>query len=189
MHDQPLQPRAAEADSTPADAIVEFQLTRQQIKYAESRYLLYRCGGRLTVASVAMIALSIGVSFDFSSGIPFAVKQLSVMLLATALYLSLVYQVRRKIDRQRSHYGVVEDTNIAVDVIDHCLRWEGSQGVFDFELPDVTLIKTPRGLVVASDPDLFLYLPRKAAYTSSSYRQFVGQLFERQLTALAERKR
>ena len=167
--------------------LADFRLSARQIRFAESKFLLHRCGGRLTLASLVMIGLAIVVAFDLpglpSAGNPSAwyqislvFRELAVMGVAAAVYLGLIRRARREIRAQLRSHGIIDGTEITVQANHPHLIWTTSGRTFTTNLSQIHLINTGKGLIVGLDPDLFLFVPRRAAFSHSSYRGFVRGL-------------
>ncbi|QDV47204.1 hypothetical protein Enr13x_71130 [Stieleria neptunia] len=162
----------------------EFLVTTRQLRHAESKFLLYRCGGRLTLASFVMIALSFLVAFDgllpfgpsAATGqfqVPLVFRQLAVMGLATVVYLGLIIGVRKESRAQLASHGIVEGAGISVRIMDGLLQWSGPGGTFTVPLTKTRPIRTRKGVIVVVDRDLYLFIPQEAAFAGGPYRTFV----------------
>ncbi len=153
----------------------EFQLSGQQIRTAVNRFLLYRCGIRLTIASLLMISLSIyvagyvGEQFGILSaynGISPSLaaamfgSQLLVMLLATAVYQSLIWRIRKQISHQLQTVGVVANANIEVSIQNDRLVWNGPAGIHTFPIDQMAFQRSSAGLLAIVSRDQFLLIPR-----------------------------
>jgi hypothetical protein len=167
--------------------LAEFQLSARQIRYAESKFLLRRCGGRLTLASLVMIGLAIAVAFDLpgfpSAGDPggwyqlsLVLRELTVMGFAAAVYLGLIYRVRRDIRANLRSHGIVDGADVMVQANQQQLNWTTSTGSYTNPLGKIELIHTGKGLILWLDPNLFLFVPRDAAFSNTHYRSFVRGL-------------
>lgn len=164
-----------------------FRLTKRQIRFAESKFLLYRCGGRLTLASFVMIALAVLVGFDPTmlvdsslaerlAQIPLLLRELVVMAVATVVYLALIRRVRESVRRELLAHGVVDGDDVTVDVRDGGLCWTGDQGTFTVPLKQARLIGTGKGLIVVVSMDVFWFIPKRADFAGASYRDFIRSL-------------
>ncbi|QEF96534.1 hypothetical protein Mal15_05620 [Stieleria maiorica] len=174
-------------DETDA-AAAEFLVTARQLRFAESKFLLYRCGGRLTLASFVMIALSLLVAVDLSSlplptaaavgptPFPLVLRELAVMGLATVVYLSLILSVRKTVRAELASHGIVDGAGLSVVVKDRVLGWSGPQGVFSVPLNQSRPIRTRKGMIVVVDRDLFLFIPKEAAFAGGRYQDFARAL-------------
>ncbi|WP_182868734.1 hypothetical protein [Stieleria mannarensis] len=170
-----------------ADAAAEFLVTARQLRFAESKFLLYRCGGRLTLASFVMIALSLLVAVDASSlplptgtmvqlPVPLVLRELAVMGLATVVYLSLILSVRKTVRAELTAHGFVDGAGLSVVVKDRVLGWSGPQGLFSVPLNQTRPIRTRKGMIVVVDRDLFLFIPKEAAFAGGRYQDFARAL-------------
>ncbi|PAY19124.1 hypothetical protein CKO51_12200 [Rhodopirellula sp. SM50] len=175
---------AADSAELADDPSAEFLVTRPQLRFAESKFLLYRCGGRLTLASFVMIALSFLVAFEgllpfgpsASTGgfqIPMVLRQLAVMGLATIVYLGLIVGVRKTSRQQLATHGIVEGAGLSVRVSNGLFHWSGPNGTFTRPLPQTRPIRTRKGLIVVVDRDLYLFIPKDAAFAGGRYQAFV----------------
>lgn len=180
-------PEASDSTLPIGNALAEFQLTTRQIRYAESKFLLHRCGGRLTLASLVMIGLAIAVAFDLpgfpSAGDPggwyqlsLVFRELTVMGIAAAVYLGLIYRIRRDIRAQLRAHGIVDRADVTVQANQKHLSWTSASGAYSAPLRTVDLINTGKGLILGLDSNLFLFVPRDAAFTNTNYRSFVRGL-------------
>ena len=178
----PYQPPRSPSrpEGSPDFVGAEFLLTRRMLRYAESKFLLYRCGGRLTLASLVMIALSFAVCFDWPTltQVSVMLRQIGVMGLATVVYLALIYQVRMKIRRRLSELGFVPDSSISIEVTDHAIRWTNPAGRGEVPLSQLRLMPQLRGMIVAIERDCFLYIPRSAEFGAAGYPPFAKRLKE-----------
>lgn len=173
----------------------EFQLTERQIRFAESKFLLHRCGGRLTLASLAMIALAIAVAFDLP-GFPSAgantewyhlslvFRELVVMGLAAAVYLSITRSVTRKIRKQLQSHGMVSGVDLKAQVHQGQISWTSPYGHFSVPLAQARLNNVSKGLIIAVDADEFWFVPRHAAFSTDSYRNFVRGVMKLRVNSL-----
>ncbi|MDV6029052.1 MAG: hypothetical protein F9B45_02870 [Phycisphaera sp. RhM] len=178
---------AADSAELADNPSAEFLVTRPQLRFAESRFLLYRCGGRLTLASFVMIALSFLVAFEgllplgpsAATGgfqVPMVLRQLAVMGLATIVYLGLIVGVRKTSRQQLAAHGIVEGAGLSVCVRDGLLQWSGPNGTFTVLLTKTRPIPTRKGLIMVVDRDLFLFIPKDAAFAGGRYREFARAL-------------
>ena len=175
---------AADSAELADNPSAEFLVTRPQLRFAESRFLLYRCGGRLTLASFVMIALSFLVAFEgllplgpsAATGgfqVPMVLRQLAVMGLATIVYLGLIVGVRKTSRQQLASHGIVDGAGLSIRVNDGLLQWSGPNGTFTAPLATTRPIRTRKGLIIVVDRDLYLFVPKDAAFTGGRYREFV----------------
>ena len=185
----PYQPPAQPSETIDATegAIAEFQLTRNQIRFAESKYLLFRCGVRLTIASLIMIAIAVLVAVQpavFPLGqvafgpanLSLVGRQLIVMALATVIYLSLIHQVRRSLRKNLAEQGVIDGAGISVKVLHDQIEWSSPNGVYCISLDKAYLMKTGRGVIIAMRDNRFWFVPKDALFNGPGYRHFVMYL-------------
>lgn len=162
----------------------EFQLTARLIRYAESKFLLHRCGGRLTLVSLVMIALSILVAFDLphfptARGpqgryyLSLLGRELAVMGIATVAYLSLIRTARNRLRFELEQHGVVADADLVATLSDRQIAWSGPTGKFEFPIAQAELLAAGKGALIRVDQDLFLFIPRKAEFFGTRYKDFV----------------
>ncbi|MCO8123564.1 YcxB family protein [Stieleria sp. TO1_6] len=175
----PYQPPAERvAEIGPAGELTaHFQLNAKQIHYAESKFLLYRLGGRLTLASLVMIALTLFVSFDWPilRALHLLIRQLGVMLLATAVYLALIHRLRVRLRTNLAAKGVLPATMVTVTQTVRLLRWSTPGQTHEYPLVDLHCIRTAKGMVVVVSEDLFLFIPKRAEF-NTSYREFFRRM-------------
>ena len=183
----PPEPIGPRSESSGASA--EFQLSRSQLRHAEAKFLLHAYGGRLTVASLFMIALAILAAFQWPwSGIAGAVssrlpapdegpslvaKELAVMVSATIVYLGLTFGATVRLRKRLLTQGVADGESISVELGDQSLRWSSSKGSFRLPRDQIRLISTHRGLILPIDRDLFWFVPRSAYFSVPNYKAFV----------------
>ena len=190
----PLEtPATGESTESPS---ANFQLTARQMRFAESKYLLHRCGGRLTLLSLVMIALALLICFDWpwlplppTNGnaflISLVIRELVVMLLATVGYLGLIRGVRQAIRQQLASHGLVAGAAVSVVAAEGRLNWTTPKGAFDCPIKQVRFLKTRKGLIVVVDRNLFVFLPKRADFAGASYRVFVRSLQKAQSSITA----
>ncbi len=177
-----------EASAAPIDAgsaTAEFRLSERHLRFAESKYLLFLCGGRLTFASLAMIALMLIVTLDplkwFGEPGPSSqpvslsllVRGLAVMALATVIYLALIHKARRSVRQQLQSHGVTAGADLTVSIADSKLHCSGPKGTFSYPLRKTHLIRTGRGVIIALPDQLFCFVPKSAAFSVNGYRVFL----------------
>lgn len=163
----------------------EFQLTRRQIRFALSKFLLLRCGARLTIASIAMIGLAMFVAMQppgfLSPGIiadlwiqtPLFAREVGVMAVATAVYLMLILNPRRAIRIELERHGIVDGAVVSVAVDQGRFVWSTADGTFDLPVEMTFLFTTGRGAVIRLARNLFLFIPKQGAFSTGRYRDFV----------------
>jgi len=182
-------PDSAEFVENPS---AEFLLTGRQIRYAESKFMLYRCGGRLVIASLVLIGLSVLVAFDRSQlsvspgtaaqyQFTLILRELGVMALATIVYLGLILSVRSAVRKQLVLHGIVDGAGLSIGIDNQLLRWTGTQGTFTKPLDQTRLINARKGMVIVVDRNLFLFLPKQASFAGGSYQNILKRLKTRSL--------
>lgn len=172
----------AHAASQAGDAV--FQLSDRQIRYAESKYILHRYGGRLTVASLLMIALALLIAIDPAGFFPIGggetvplmlsllVRELIVMVLATIIYMSLIHQFRNHLRQQLAAHGVVDGAGISFTIGETTFTWHSGMGTFECTARRTHLIRLGRGLLIALPDGPFWYVPKNATFSTDGYRRF-----------------
>ena len=180
-------PEGNEAASHLEGHSAEFQLTGRQIRFAESKFLLLRCGGRLTIASIIMIGLAVGAAVDIP-GLPpvgnsnsffqlsLIGRELVVMGIATAVYLWLVRDARRAVRSELERNGISDGAVVTVTVDDVAFRWTTPKGSFAVPAPQTWLITTGKGSIVRLEKNLFVFIPKQAAFATGQYRDFMRAL-------------
>ena len=169
----------------------DFQLLRGQISGAESRFLLYRYGIRLTIASLAILGLTVYISVTIMhrlSATPpgvwdpiyaivvVIIAELLVMGLAIAVYQSLIWSARKELRQHLKSNGVVANASIQLSVNHDELVWSSPTGVHRYPLNSVQLLNTRAGLCVATEPRGFVLVPRKSNFNGFDYSVFFDKL-------------
>ncbi|KAA5541878.1 hypothetical protein FYK55_16905 [Roseiconus nitratireducens] len=173
------------ATFAPTDApVARFRLDQRMIRYAESKFLLWRCGGRVTLASMVMIALALGISLmpPVPGPIGIAVREVVVMGLATVIYLTLIRGPRNAARSELAAHGVVSGAEVEVSLGETTLIWCGPAGTHRFPLESVRLMTVGKGLIVIPEQDLYLFVPRRSDFGGASYGEFV-KLFRARVQA------
>lgn len=171
------------ADEDPLRA--RYELTRGMNRFAESKYMLTRRGGRLTFASLVIVALAVVVCFPWQpmDGIPIFVRQLFVMGLATVVYTALIWQTRLVIRDRLEQHGFVPGALVEVVVTTDRVSWAVDGRGFTMPLADMGFMWTDRGALMIPDLDVFLFIPRRAELEGISYRRFAKLLKSRKRDA------
>ena len=179
--------------SSSSEAAAEFCLSGRDIRFAESKYLLFRCGSRLTLVSILMIVLTLSVTIDplgifarpGASSVPYGLSLMSralvVMALATLLYQGLIRKVRKSVREQLRTEGIVDGAQITVSVADGNITSTGPAGPITYPLKKVYLIRSGRGLIIAHPGDAFWFVPKHAVFSVPKYRDFL-RIVRRQAT-------
>jgi hypothetical protein len=181
----PLETRA-EVESV-GSVVADFRLTERQIRFAESKFMLNRYGGRLTLLSLAMIALAlfVGLGWDWPHPRPIEgtrflisilIRELGVMALATFLYLRMIRDARRKVVVELDRHGIVDGAAVAVTTTEGSFQWTTSAGTFQCPIGRLQLVKTAKGVVVVVDTDLFVPIPKHSDFGGASYRDLLRSL-------------
>ncbi|MEO1524147.1 MAG: hypothetical protein AAFX06_01865 [Planctomycetota bacterium] len=162
-----------------------FELTNRMLRFAESKYLLTRRGGRLTIASLIIVALSVVACFpwDLLQGIPIMARQIALMLIATIVYLSLIWQTRITIRSRLEEHGFIHGALMEVAITTDRVAWAVEGRGFTMPLSEMGFMWTDRGFLMMPALDVFFLVPRRAELEGLSYRKFVKILKTRKRDA------
>ncbi|MEO1616747.1 MAG: hypothetical protein AAFV88_12895 [Planctomycetota bacterium] len=175
----PSEPLAFSDDG---ELVARFHLTRSQLEHAKSKFLLRKYGTRLTILSLAMVALAIWVPAVAYSRIPgggyvtMLASEGLVMVLAFVCYKAAIYKPSSRIDLRLSEFGITPGVECEFRVEARKMKLTSSRGDFESPLDVDRWQRTSRGLVLTVDQSGFWFLPKKAHFSTGGYARFVREM-------------
>ncbi|QDT02252.1 hypothetical protein K227x_06250 [Rubripirellula lacrimiformis] len=155
-------------------AEVSYRLTRRHIRRAEEQFLLRTHLTRLTLASLAMIVLSL-VSIGSATVLgerAFIVALIGSMSLAAFVYLAIIHHTKHAARNQQRTMGLVADSQCQVACGADTFTLFSPVGKFCWPNESLKTYRTRDGLIVCSGRSEYVFVPRNSQFHHESYRDF-----------------
>lgn len=156
-------------------------LSRRLRHHAEEHYLLHLHLPRLLFGSIVLVVLStaaiVGALMIHSA--LFLPTLIAVMVVSALIYLAMVADTKRRLRLRCDQLGLasgaetelicgLESTEVVTVTGNH--QWPNGQ---------IRIRRTPRGVLVCPEPLAYVFVPKRATFNVSSYREFVRILESR----------
>lgn len=175
----PYQPPApAGSDPAPAASEIRFYTTDANLRFAESHFVLRLHPLRLVLVSLALIGISsvamVGAMFVSTSA--FLLASAVSIIISAVIYLACVYRSKLRLRQQWHQYGLRSGTVSSVTTDCEDLVLQSPAGVFRWPLTSVNSYWTRKGIMLAPEPMLCLFVPKKNQSPPELYQAFKRRL-------------
>ena len=156
-------PTAGSASSQADDGALHFSNSDANLRFAESHFVLRLHPLRLIVVSLILIAASsvvMVVSILFGPAV-FGISSIVAMVVSALIYLASVHRTKLRLRQQWNHYGLQAGTVCSVETTQDDLLLNSPAGLFQWPIDSCKTYRTRKGLMVAPEPLLCLFVPKR----------------------------
>ncbi|MEM6471378.1 MAG: hypothetical protein AAF802_17585 [Planctomycetota bacterium] len=181
----PYKPTLETAENFPSDQLAaRFRLTRKDLSYAKSKYLLRRYGGRLSLISLLMVGIAIATPLMLSAiRLPtvlplwaaFLLGEFAVMILAVLIYRAAIWMPTKLTEVRLKELGLAHGAECEFWVAEERFHFSTPAGQFKQPL-HTPWIRTSRGMIMEDPPGGFWMVPKRAAFSTETFRKFIREL-------------
>lgn len=153
------------------DGVVHFYNTDANLRFAESHFVLRLHPLRLIVVSLVLIAASsvvMIVSIMLGTFI-FGVSSIVAMIVSALIYLASVYRSKLRLREQWNRYGLQAGTVCSVETTEDDLVLKSPAGMYQWPIDSFKAYRTRKGLMLAPEPMLCLFVPKKNQSAAAVY--------------------
>ncbi|TWU41847.1 hypothetical protein [Novipirellula artificiosorum] len=157
-------------DPGPID--VAFRVTRRDLRYAESQFVLKLHLLRLSLGSFAIILVSSGIVAGLAMMGHFVVGWIAAMILSATAYLALVHRSKMEIREQLVVHGLTPNARCNLRLRGDQLALATPTGIYRWPRKGVTVHRTFRGLLLCPEPRIYLFVSKRSDFQNETYRTF-----------------
>jgi hypothetical protein len=158
------------ADKTD-DGVVHFYNTDANLRFAESHFVLRLHPLRLIIVSLALIAASsvVMIVSCMLGAFIVGVSSIVAMIVSALIYLASVYRSKLRLREQWNRYGLQAGTVCSVETTEDDLVLKSPAGMYQWPIDSFKAYRTRKGLMLAPEPMLCLFVPKKNQSAAAVY--------------------
>ncbi len=153
------------------DSALHYYNTDANLRFAESHFVLRLHPVRLIIVSLALIAASsvVMIASILMGTLVFGISSVVAMILSALIYLASVYRTKLRLREQWSRYGLQAGTVCSIETTEEYLILNSPAGVFQWPIESFKTYRTRKGLMLAPEPMLCLFVPKMNQSPASTY--------------------
>lgn len=145
------------------DGALHFFNNDANLRFAESHFVLRLHPLRLIIVSLVLIAASslVMIASIMMGTLVFGISSIVAMIVSALIYLASVYRTKLRLREQWSRYGLQSGTVCSIETTNAKVVLNSPAGVFQWPIESFKTYRTRKGLMLAPEPMLCLFIPKR----------------------------
>lgn len=182
----PYEPPHVEqqGDAVPEVIRGKYHLTRRELSTAESHFLIRKRPILLLTVSLACIVLAVGLMLAANRWADMLVFPALVLglVIAASMYLLAIHATKQRVRAAMREHGLLDAQHYQLVIDPTTTRVVANSQTWVWKNGEVQMHSCPGGLLLQPTPDLFVLVPKRGEFNTTSFRNLRVALRQR-LTA------